>query len=82
MAPAPLCFGSAPCGAAPWRRRCWRIRREPSDDLLLHPQFIDEEPEAVVPFQASGDDASSAGELDAPAARGAHHGFPTQQAGV
>src|SRR5882724_3507041 len=71
---------SVRCGT-PWRRR-WRIRREPLNDLLWHPPCVDEEPEAVVSFQASGDDASSAGELDAPAARGAHHGLPTPQAGV
>jgi hypothetical protein len=51
-------------------------------DRLVHPPCVDEAPEAVVPFQASGDDAASAGALDAPAARGAHHGLPTPHAGV
>src|SRR5262245_46877647 len=49
---APIAQGRSLCGPGPWRRGCRRIQREPLDDLLLHPQFIDQEPDTVVPCKA------------------------------
>jgi hypothetical protein len=38
---APVIHGSRLCGPGPWWRRCRRIRGEPVDDLLVHPQLVD-----------------------------------------
>jgi hypothetical protein len=48
----------------------------------VHPQFIDQEPDAIVPGKAGVDDASCAVELDALTAGGAYHGLPAKQAGI
>jgi hypothetical protein len=55
---------------------------ESLDDFLFHPQFIDQEPDAVVPFKAFVDDASCAIELNALAAGCSHHGLLADQAGI
>jgi hypothetical protein len=52
------------------------------DDLLLHPQFVDQEPVAVVPCKVCANDFPCTVELDALAARGAYNGLPANQAGV
>ena len=52
------------------------------DDLLVHPQFVDQEPDAVVPVKACVDNSSCMVELDTLAAGGAYHGLPANQAGV
>jgi hypothetical protein len=52
------------------------------DDLLLHAQFIDQDPDAVVPFKGFLDDSCYAIELDTLAPGCSHHGIPSIRAGV
>jgi hypothetical protein len=52
------------------------------DDLLVHPQFVDEDPQAVVPAQGGVAHASCTIERDTLATGHPHHGLPANGARI
>jgi hypothetical protein len=52
------------------------------DDLLFHPQFVDEDPQAVVPDQEGVAHASCTIERDTLTTGHPHHGLPANGAHI
>ena len=52
------------------------------NDLLCHPQFVDQDPQAVIPLQGGVAHAPRMVERDTLAMRHPHHGLPSNGAGV
>jgi hypothetical protein len=73
-------FHGFPLESWRWRRR--RIRGELADDLLAHPQLVDEDPQAVVLSQGGMAQTPCAVEDDTLAVGHPHHGLPADGAGI
>src|SRR5882724_7211142 len=77
-----MIHGSRLRGPGPGRRRGRPIRGEPADDLLFHPQFVDEDSQAVVPSQGGVAYAPCTVEGDTLAVGHPHHGLPANGARI
>jgi hypothetical protein len=58
------------------------VSGEPTDDLLVHPQLVDQDPHALIPSQGGVAHAACAVERDPLAMGHPHHGLPANGARI